>query len=106
MEKLQKYELDTALKLFKMALKESPKDTEIYFHMACAYSIMENVPEGYECIKNAIKYGLPNAEKVLSHDMLAFLRLQDPFEAFVESDFTIYEEITEPKYALMEEVFA
>ena len=47
----------------------------------------------------------PNPDKILTHDMLAFLRLQDPFEAFVESDFTTYEKIEEPKYALMEEVF-
>lgn len=105
LEKLRKYELETALDLFEAAIEESPRDGEIYFHMACAHSIMENVTEGYECLKKAMKYGLPHPDKILTHDMLAFLRLQDPFEAFVESNFTVYEEIAEAKYALKEEVF-
>lgn len=90
--KLSKYELDDALSLLQKALKEDPKDAEIFFHMACAYSVREEAKKGFEALKDAKRYGLPNDEMILTHDMLAFLRLQQAFESFVESGFVAYDE--------------
>ena len=73
------------------ALKIAPKDPEIYFHMACAYSVMENTEAGFEALQKAVEYGLPDTEMILNHDMLAFLRLQEAFEEVLNSGFTKYE---------------
>ncbi|MEM8909346.1 MAG: tetratricopeptide repeat protein [Bacteroidota bacterium] len=87
---LKEYDLDAALEAFTKALENNPKDPEVYFHMACAYSILEKTTQGFEALKNAIDYGLLDREMILNHDMLAFLRMHDAFEGFFNSDFTVY----------------
>jgi hypothetical protein len=49
--KLKEYDLEDALVDLKNALESDPEDPEIYFHMACAYSVLEQTPEGFECLK-------------------------------------------------------
>lgn len=91
LSKLNEYDLEEALQDFEKALKINPKDPDIYFHMACAYSILERTPEGFECLKNAVTYGLPDTEMILNHDMLAYLRMDPVFEDFLNSGFSKYE---------------
>lgn len=90
--KLNDYDLHDALTDFEAALKISPKDPEIYFHMACAYSILEKVTEGFDCLKNAVANNLQDQEMILNHDKLAFLRMHKGFEDFLNSGFTEYDE--------------
>lgn len=84
---LDEYDLEAALEEFEKALNKMPTDSEIYFHMACAYSILEKLDKAYDCLKQAIKYNLANREMIFSHDMLAFLRMDEGFQAFVDSGF-------------------
>ena len=86
--KLKEYEVTAALDEFKKALDIEPNDPEIYFHMACAYSNLEKTREGFDCLKKAVKYGLKDNEIILNHDMLAYLRMHDTFEDFLNSGFT------------------
>ncbi len=88
---LQDYQLEEALEHFDKALDFERENPEIYFHKACAYSILEEGIKGYECLKKAIEYNLQDTEMILNHDMLAFLRIQDAFEDFVNSDFKEYD---------------
>ncbi|HRF41913.1 MAG TPA: hypothetical protein PK198_24135 [Saprospiraceae bacterium] len=88
--KLIAYEIHEALDLLKHAQQLDPEDYEIYFHLACAYSNLEDVENGYANLKLAVQHGMSDHEKILNHDMLAYLRLQDPFERFQESGFTEY----------------
>lgn len=88
--KLIAYEIHEALDLLKQAQQLEPDDYEIYFHMACAYSNLEDVENGYAHLKLAVQHGMNDFEKILNHDMLAYLRLQDRFERFQESGFTEY----------------
>ncbi len=88
---LQEYDMEEALAHFKNALVNSPRDPAIYFHMACANSILERTQDGYECLKKAVEFGLPDREMILNHDMLAFLRIQDMFEDFYQSGFAEYD---------------
>jgi len=84
LEALQKYDLEEALNLFEKSLDFDKKDAETYFHMACAYSILEDTEKGFECIEKSLEYGLPNHEMILNHDMLAFLRMTEKFKEFLE----------------------
>ena len=88
---LKEYDLDDALEAFEKALKEDPKDHEVHFHMACAYSVLEDTVKGFEAIKKAKQNGLQDQETILNHDMLAFLRMHEAFEDFLNSGFTEYE---------------
>jgi len=87
LQKLNEYDLQAALSDFEKLLDEFPDDPEIYFHMACAHSVMENADAGFACLQMAVKNDLPDTEAILSHDMLAYLRLQEGFEDFLNSGF-------------------
>lgn len=84
---LKLYDLDEALQEFQQAEKINPRDPEVYFLMACVYSIKEDVANGFSCLKNSVENSLVNTEEILTHDMLAYLRIQPEFEAFRESGF-------------------
>lgn len=86
-QKLKAYQLKEALEDFQKALKENDEDPEIYFYLACAYSVLEQPLEGFESLAKAVEHNLQNTEMILNHDMLAFLRLHDAFEGFFESGF-------------------
>jgi tetratricopeptide (TPR) repeat protein len=88
--KLKQYDLKEALSEFRKAEKINPKDPEVYFHMACVYSLMENTRNGFDALKKSVETSLLNQEDILTHDMLAFLRIQPEFKAFHESGFTAY----------------
>ncbi|AEE48785.1 hypothetical protein [Haliscomenobacter hydrossis] len=90
-QKLMAYKLEEALVDFKEALKENDEDPEIYFHLACAYSVLERTQDGFEALRKAVEHNLPNTEMILNHDMLAFLRLHDAFEDFFASGFKKYD---------------
>lgn len=89
---LKAYDLDDALEKFQEALEINPKDAEIYFHMACAYSVLERTKEGFDALKMAIEHSLQDQEEILNHDMLAFLRMHEAFEGFLNSGFQEYDE--------------
>lgn len=98
--KLKEYRLEEAVVDLNQALEFNTEDPEIYFHLACAYSVLERSWEGFECLKKAVSLGLPNQNQILEHDMLAFLRLHDAFERFEASRFTkhaVVNEIQHPK---------
>ncbi len=88
---LREYEIKSAIKALQWALEFDRNDPEIYFYLACCYSIEENKKEGFECIKKAVENDLNDTEMILNHEMLAYLRMQDGFEAFMNSSFTKYE---------------
>lgn len=59
--------------------------------MACAYSVLERPWEGFEALKKAKELHLQDTEAILNHDMLAFLRMRDAFEGFLNSEFKAYD---------------
>jgi hypothetical protein len=89
---LKSYDLEEALETFKSALDINAKDPEIYFHMACAYSVLEKPLAGFESLKKAVANKLQNTESILNHDLLAFLRMHEAFAGFMQSNFTNYDE--------------
>ena len=90
-QNLKAYKLEEALVDFQKALKENDEDPEIYFHMACAYSVLERTQDGFEALRKAVEHNLQNTEMILNHDLLAFLRLHDAFEGFFASGFKQYD---------------
>lgn len=89
---LKSYQLQDAVNSLRQALRISPDDPEIYFHMACAHSVLEQTKEAFDCLKKAVSLKLHNSEAILNHDMLAYLRMHPAFEGFLQSNFTVYDE--------------
>ncbi|MFK7810591.1 MAG: tetratricopeptide repeat protein [Saprospiraceae bacterium] len=91
LEALSKYDLDDALEHFEKALAFNALDGEIYFHMACVYSVQERTEDGFEALRKAVENNLQDLDSIFNHDMLAFLRMHPVFEDFVNSDFKTYD---------------
>ncbi|PHN01030.1 hypothetical protein [Flavilitoribacter nigricans] len=85
---LQEYELDLALEHLEEAQLLAPTDPELFFHMACAYSVLEQPLKGFECLQRAIELGLQDQSTILSHDMLAYLRMHPAFSDFKASGYS------------------
>ncbi|MEM6396766.1 MAG: tetratricopeptide repeat protein [Bacteroidota bacterium] len=89
---LKNYELPEALEKMREAEKFDARDSEVQFHLACIYSVQEKTQKALEAIKKAIELGLPDEEAIMTHDMLAFLRIHPAFEGFLDSGFKTYDE--------------
>jgi tetratricopeptide (TPR) repeat protein len=89
---LNEYDLDLAIAHFEKALDLAPEDSEIYFHIACAYSVKENALEGFKALKHSIHFKLADPEIILNHEFLAYLRIHPAFEDFLESGFIEFDE--------------
>lgn len=88
---LKEYDIAEAVETLNKGLDINIEDPEIYFYLACCYSIEEKSLEGFNCLKNAVKYNLQNIEMILNHEMLAFLRMEEEFEGFLNSNFTKFD---------------
>lgn len=88
---LHKYDLDDAIVYFEEALNIDKNDPEIYFHLACVYSIQENALLGFENLKKAVENKLHNLEMIFNHEMLSYLRIHEGFEDFANSHFTKFD---------------
>jgi len=89
---LKEYALKEAIEELNQALKFNNEDPEIYFYLACAYSVEEQSLKGFECLQKAALYKLQNTEMILNHEMLAYLRMEDAFEDFANSNFVEFDE--------------
>ena len=87
---LNEYEMMPALLAFQKAIDLDANDPMIYIYMACTYSNMENVEEGFKALKKAVACNLPDHDIIMNHDMLAYLRMRPEFDDFRESGFTQY----------------
>ncbi len=88
---LNEYAVGEAITELKKALEINREDPEIYFYLACGYSIEEKALRGFECLKQAVANNLQNTAIIHQHDMLAYLRMQDGFEDFSRSNFTEFD---------------
>ena len=90
-EKLKEYDLNNSIEDLTKALDIDPDDPEIYFHLACAYSLQEQTVSAFENIKMAVEKRMQDTEMILNHDMLAYIRMHPAFEEFLNSNFTEYD---------------
>jgi len=57
--------------------------------LACAYSITEQAGKALNHLDFAVKNGFVDFDKIKEHDALAYLRIQDSFEAFVKNGYCL-----------------
>lgn len=93
-EKYKDYDYDGAIEDFEKALQINPKDVAVHFNLACAYSLTENKDKAFEHLDKAVQLGFSDFEKIKEHDALAYLRIQDEFDAFEQNGFRKGKEMT------------
>ena len=86
-KKFREYNIEESLEDFKKAVEISPKDPDIYFNMACAYSLLEKTDKSLEHLGAAVELGMKDKELIHGHDALAYVRIQPEFEDFVENNY-------------------
>lgn len=92
-KKYKDFDYDDAIKDFQKALQIDQRDVAVHFNIACAYSLTEEKDKAYYHLSEAVKYGFNDFPKIKDHDALAYLRIQDDFEAFEKSGFKLDSEI-------------
>ena len=86
-KKYKDYDIEEAILDFEKGIKLEPQDVSLHFNMASAYSLLENKEAAYKYLAKAVELGFNDVDKINTHDDLAFLRIQDDFDAFRQSGF-------------------
>lgn len=88
-QKYKEFDLEEAIVDFNKGLEIEPQDIALHFNLACAYSLTENKEKAYYHLAKAKQYGFKDDDRILTHDDLAYIRIQPEFEEFKNSGFLI-----------------
>lgn len=89
--KYKSYDFKGAAEYFEKALAFEKNDAPTYFNIACCYSMLEDKKLAFSYLAKAVGSGMKNFEKILSHDGLAYLRIQPEWDNFVSNDYKMVE---------------
>lgn len=87
LKKYKEFDLEAAIEDFHKGLEIEPNDMSLHWNLAAAYSLTEKAEKSYYHLSKAVNLGFKDFEKIRTHDDLAFLRIQEGFEAFAQSGF-------------------
>lgn len=88
-EKFKDYEYDAAIEDFKKALEIDATDATVHFNIACAYSLTEEKEKALFHLDRAVGNGFKDFDKIRSHEALAYIRIQDEYQAFAKNNFRL-----------------
>jgi hypothetical protein len=80
--KLRSFELNAAVDLFAKGLNIEVDNPQLHFYKACAHSLLEQKELAFHHLELALEHGLVNRKSIFTEDALAFVRVEDEFEAF------------------------
>ena len=83
------YDYEGAIEEFKKALSIDPEDMATHFNIACAYSLLEEKEKAFFHLSKAVQSGFNDFSKINTHDALAYLRIQDEFDNFVDNGYRL-----------------
>ncbi len=93
--KYKDFDLKGAVEDYEKALKLVEFDPDIHFDLAAVYSLMEKKEKAFHHLELAVQYGLKDPQKINTYEDLAFVRIQDEFEAFRDNGFRLPEKAGE-----------
>lgn len=85
--KYKEFDLEGAIEDFEKGLALDPNDITLNFQMACAYSLTEQKEKSYKHLAKAVALGFTDFDRILTHDDLAYIRIQKEFDEFKRSGF-------------------
>lgn len=97
-ERYKDYDFEEAIAHFQNVLKWTPQDIATHFNLACAYSLTEQPGEAYRHLDQAVGLGFTDFDRILTHDALAFLRIQPDFEIFQANGFRLLNQLEAPAH--------
>lgn len=80
-------DLEEAIEVFEEAIELDDMDIAVHFNLACSYSLNEDKNRGYYHLNRAVELGFNDYDRILEHDALAYLRIQENWEEFRLSGF-------------------
>lgn len=89
LEHLRNYDIELAISNLEASLEEDSYDWEAHFHLACAYSNIEDTKKALFHLSKAVENGLKDTDSIMTYEMLAFVRIQDEFDEFLERGFKL-----------------
>jgi TM2 domain-containing membrane protein YozV len=87
LKKYKDFDLEDAIVDFVKVLELNPKDSDTHFTLACAYSLTEQKEKAFRHLSLAVESGMDDINRIMTHDDLAFIRIQPEFENFRKSGF-------------------
>lgn len=87
LKKYKVFDLQDAIDDFNQILSMDPKDSGTHFNLACAYSLTEQKEKAFDHLSKAVQFGMNDIQKIMTHDDLAFVRIQPEFEKLKSSGF-------------------
>ncbi len=92
-KKFRDYDFNGAIQDFEKALQYKEDDVALHFNLACAYSLNEDVDKALHHLDRAVANGFDDFDRIREHDALAYLRIQDKYQQFVENNFRLVRKI-------------
>lgn len=88
-QKFKDYDLEAALADYEKSAEISKPDKQMYFNMACIYSLLEKTDLSLSHLEKAMDLGYKDVEKIKTADELAYLRIQPEYQAFVDNGYKV-----------------
>ena len=89
LKKYKDFDLQDAIDDFNKVLELAPNDVYTHFNIACAYSLTEQKEKAFDHLSKAVQYGLKDVNAILTHDDLAYIRIQPAFDSFKNAGFRL-----------------
>lgn len=89
-KKYKDFDLEDAILDFQEGLTLMQNDPALHFNLACAYSLTEKKNLAYHHLALSVANGLNDVQRILTHEDLAFVRIQPEFDEFRKSGFKQY----------------
>ena len=94
--KYKDFDYERAIEDFNKALTVNAKDVAVHFNLACAYSLTEEKEKAFFHLSKAVEYGFVDYSRINTHDALAFLRIQEEFDTFVQNGYRMLSTTPQP----------
>lgn len=94
-KKYKEYDIEGAIDDLEKSLEIDPNDKDIYFQLACGYSLMERPEDSLQFLQSAIQLGYDNYENINTIDDLAYLRISPVYQTYKANGYS-----TSPKARL------
>ena len=85
-KKLRNFDVNEAIEDLNEALEISPKDKDIHFQLACAYSLNEDAVKSLRHLQQAVQLGLDRS-LLATNDLLAYIRIHPAYERFINNGY-------------------
>lgn len=104
-KKYTEYDIEGAIADLEKSLEIDPNDKDIYFQLACGYSLMERPEDSLQFLQSAIQLGFDNYEKINTIDDLAYLRISPVFQTYKANGYstTAKARLEAPKQDLLQD---